>query len=327
MWRPLPVWSALLVAIAAPCASTQTPAPQPERGEAFPQRINAQHLPNAIRVTEKVISGGLPEDEAAFAELSKLGVKTIISVDAARPNAALAKRFGLRYVHLPHGYDGISAERTQELAKAVRDLPGPLYLHCHHGRHRSPAAAAAACVSAGLLPSAQAVPLLKFAGTSTQYEGLYASAAAARPLAKEALDRLPVQFSELAKLPPLAEAMSELEHNFDHLQQLAANGWQPLAKHPALQPAHEALLLREHYTEMLRGESPLLKKADFRRQLEAAESTARTLETALIAFARRSESVAQLKAAEAALTQAAQQCKSCHATFRDKPLRTPPPQP
>ena len=37
----------------------------------------------------------------------------------------LAKKYGMRYVHLPHGYDGIPEERIAELAKAVRDLPQP----------------------------------------------------------------------------------------------------------------------------------------------------------------------------------------------------------
>lgn len=173
------------------------------------------------------------------------------------------------------------------------------------------------------MPSAQAVPLLKFAGTSPQYEGLYAVAAAAKPLDQAALDNLPVKFTELAKLPLLAEAMSLLEQNFDHLQQLSANRWKPPAKHPALKPAHEALLFREHYTEMLRSEAPQLKHPDFRRQLEAAESTARSLESALIAYDKQAAGASQ--EAASALALAAQQCKSCHAIFRDKPQRSATP--
>src|SRR5687767_2138199 len=43
-------------------------------------------LPNAHRVTEKILSGGAPAGEAAFKELADLGVKTIISVDGAKPD-------------------------------------------------------------------------------------------------------------------------------------------------------------------------------------------------------------------------------------------------
>ena len=116
---------------------------------ADPDKLGSEHLPNSYRVTEKMISGGQPDGEAGFRELRDLGVKTIVSVDGAKPDVELAKKYGLRYVHLPHGYDGISDVRLKELAKAVRDLPGTIYIHCHHGKHRSPAAAAAACVVVG----------------------------------------------------------------------------------------------------------------------------------------------------------------------------------
>src|SRR5262245_15845815 len=93
------------------------------------QRIEVQHLPNAYRLHDRVISGGLPEGEAAFKELQALGIRTVISVDGAKPDVELARKFGMRYVHLPHGYDGIPKERAKELAKAVRDLDGPIYIH------------------------------------------------------------------------------------------------------------------------------------------------------------------------------------------------------
>ena len=75
--------------------------------ESGPKKLASKHLPNAIQVRSGVISGGLPEGPAAFAELRDLGVQTIISVDGAKPDLDLAKEFSMRYVHIPHGYDGI----------------------------------------------------------------------------------------------------------------------------------------------------------------------------------------------------------------------------
>ena len=46
-------------------------------------------------------------------------------------------------------------QRVEEIATAVQTLPGPIYIHCHHGKHRSPAASAAACVGAGLIEPAE----------------------------------------------------------------------------------------------------------------------------------------------------------------------------
>jgi protein tyrosine phosphatase (PTP) superfamily phosphohydrolase (DUF442 family) len=271
-------------------------------------------LPNAWRITDKVISGGLPEDDAAFQELADLGVKTVISVDGMKPDAETARRHGLRYVHLPHGYDGVPEERAQELAKAVRDLPGPIYIHCHHGKHRSPSAAAVACVGAGLLDRSLAETVLRSAGTSENYQGLYASARAAEQFDAALLDALQADFPEASAVPPLAEAMVALEHTHDHLKQIAAAGWMSPTTHPDLEPAHEALLLREHYTELQRMDEVKRQPEAFQQCLRESETAARALEDALWA------STASTEAAQASFDLVTKNCAACHKEYRDRPL-------
>jgi len=249
-----------------------------------PRRIHADHLPNPVQLNDKVISGGLPEGALAFAELQSLGVKTIISVDGMTPDVTMASKYGLRYVHLPHGYDGVPENRVQELAKAVRELEGPIYIHCHHGKHRSPAAASVACVAAGLLPVSQSVEVLELAGTSPNYRGLYESARSVRPLEEELLDALKVEFRETAEVPAMAEAMVAMGHTHEHLKQIAAAGWQSPPNHPDLSPAHEALLMREQFTELLRTAEVQQEPKEFRGLLEASEKAAQELEDALRAW-------------------------------------------
>lgn len=278
-----------------------------------PVKVMAEHLPNAFQIHPKVISGGLPEGDVAFAELAALGVKTVISVDGATPDVATAKKHGMRYVHLPHGYDGIPASRAKELAKAVRDLPGPIYIHCHHGKHRSPAAAAVACVVAGLIDYANAEQVLRAAGTSENYRGLYQSALGSRRLDGRALDRLVAEFPETAAIPPLAEAMVAVEHTHDHLKQMAAANWQAPTDHPDLEPAHEALLLREHFKELLRLESVLSQPAEFQHYLVESEAAAEQLEAGL----RDEDGRDNVAKAFAAISKA---CVDCHQQFRDVPL-------
>src|SRR5438105_4959917 len=103
-------------------------------------------LDNAHYVTDNVFAGAQPEGDAGFAALKRMGVKTIISVDGAKPDVERAHRFGLRYVHLPIGYDGVSPDEGRAIAKAIDEVEGPVYVHCHHGKHRSAAAVAVACV-------------------------------------------------------------------------------------------------------------------------------------------------------------------------------------
>lgn len=280
--------------------------------------LESPALPNALQLNSRLISGGQPDGEAAFAELRRLGVRTVISVDGATPDVAAAEKHGLRYVHLPHGYDGISAERAAELAKAVRDLPGPIYLHCHHGKHRSPAAAATACRALGWLDEPQAERVLQQAGTSPHYLGLFASVRETSPLDPNDLDKLQVEFRSTVPLPEVAEAMVAIELHFDRLEQLAANRWLPLPKHPDLKPAHEALLLREQYAELLRTGTVQAEPLAYQEHMREGERLARELETLLAAppSERADQSLAEkLKALKV-------NCNGCHRQYRDQPAPT-----
>ena len=284
------------------------------------RRLEARHLPNPIQVNDKILSGGLPEGDAAFAELSRLGVKTIISVDGMKPDVETAKRYGLRYVHLPHGYDGVPRQRGKELAKAVRDLEGPIYIHCHHGKHRSPAAASVACVLAGLIPPSQAMAILELAGTSPKYRGLYQSARTAQPLDAQVLDRLQLEFVESSPIPPMAEAMVAIEHTHEHLGWIAEAGWRTPADHPDLTPAHEALLMREHFAELLRAEEVRQEPVAFQQSLRASEQAAQSLEQALRSWQPTTPQDVAPAIVDQMWRWIDDNCKSCHEAFRDIPL-------
>src|SRR5690606_18255679 len=98
----------LLVAFATQVAGeenlTSAKAPKSETVASKPAIENIHPL------TPQLISGGQPKGDAAFSQLAEMGVKTIVSVDGAKPDLELAKKHGLRYVHIPIGYDGVGAE-------------------------------------------------------------------------------------------------------------------------------------------------------------------------------------------------------------------------
>lgn len=304
-----------------PAASATVPKDKPEQpadSAANPppakiEKLTAEHLPNPVRITEKVISGGLPEGDKAFAQLKELGIKTVISVDGAKPDVATAEKFGMRYIHLPHGYDGVPENRAKELAKAVRDLPGPIYIHCHHGKHRSPAAAAVACAAANLISHEDALSVLKIAGTSEAYRGLFQSVEETHPLDKALLDELQPEFPATAKIAAMAEAMIEIEHIHDRLKAMEKSEWKAPANQPSLVADHEALLLREQFTEMLRTKDVQSRPEKFQELVKEAEAFSLALEEALKAGATPAEASKLLVAVN-------NNCKSCHTSFRDIPL-------
>jgi protein tyrosine phosphatase (PTP) superfamily phosphohydrolase (DUF442 family) len=259
-----------------------------------------------------------------FRALRDLGIKTVISVDGALPEVELARQQGLRYVHIPHGYDGIPRRRGLELAKAVRELEGPIYIHCHHGKHRSPAAAAVACVAAGLVDADAARALLVVAGTSPSYRGLYQSVEQAQRLDDALLAQLAVEYTERAALPELAAAMVALEQTHDRLKVAAQSGWARPAEHPDIDPSHEALLLREHFTEMLRQEEAASRPVRFQDLLRDGEAAALELEQVLRGAGEVSSGRARAKQADRLLKRVTQSCAACHRQFRDVPLSEEP---
>jgi protein tyrosine phosphatase (PTP) superfamily phosphohydrolase (DUF442 family) len=258
-------------------------------------------LENVHEIAPGILSGAVPHGEPAFRELAARGVKTVISVDGAKPNLESAKKHGLRYVHLPIGYDGIPLDRAMELGKALNDLPGPIYLHCHHGKHRGPAAAAVACVVAGKIDNDQAVKAMKSMGTGEQYLGLWASARAAKPADRDALRQLKVDYREIAAVPPLAEAMVALDEALENLER----------RHPDLSPPHEALRMREILTEILRTDDFKARPADFQARMEASREAAAELESRLRGGGN----------ADAAFEGLRQSCANCHKPYRNAPRK------
>lgn len=280
------------------------------------KRIESAVLPNAIRVTPKLISGGLPEGDEAFQQLRELGVRTIISVDGAAPDIATARKYGLRYVHLPHGYDGIQPEHAEHLAKAVHDLDGPFYIHCHHGKHRSPAATAVVAIKLGILNQDQGIELLRVAGTSSKYEGLFRSVRTATSATEEELANIQCEFSEIAEVPPLTSTMVELDESLQRLQRLDRNDWKVISNPSPLAASPESLLIRERYTELLRLEQVRSMPLPFLELLEEAEQLCKELES-LADLEPTSDGYALNLRKK--LEQIADNCAKCHQQFRDRP--------
>src|SRR2546423_1384396 len=84
----------------------------------MPEKVEAKGLHNVYRLSETLYSGSSPEGDEGFASLQRLGVKTVISVDGARPDVERAHKYGLRYVHLPIGYDGVPEGQALRIARA-----------------------------------------------------------------------------------------------------------------------------------------------------------------------------------------------------------------
>jgi len=295
----------------------QEPAPPELRTieQAPIQPLNSPDLHNAFRVSDRIYSGSSPDSDAGFAALKDLGIKTIISVDGAKPDIERARKHGMTYVHLPFGYDGIPRERLVALVKAS-ELPGSIYVHCHHGKHRGPAAVAAIQLCTDpTWDRAKAEEWLRLAGTDPKYAGLVGLPKALVPPTQDELDKAASTFSEYAAVPDLARLMVEVDSRWDHLRIVKAAGWKATKEHPDIDPAHEALQLVELYREARRLTSIGHRGEIFRMMLSEAEAAATDLESAL-----RAQPLDVNRAAKA-FEQSASACTSCHTQFRDRPKK------
>jgi hypothetical protein len=306
-------WLLLVGAIGA----AEPTAGRPERSGDLPIRsLPLPGIENAFSVGNRFFSGSTPEGEAAFAALAKLGVKTLLSVDGSAPNVEAARRHGLRYVHLPIGYDGIAPTNAVRLVKAAESLPGPVYVHCHHGRHRGPTAVAVMAEGLEGWTPEQATEWLKAAGTDPHYTGLYRAVATFRMPSKETLAAVPAAFPERATTPGLVDLMVRVDGHFDALKGIRQAGFQTPPREPDLVPATEALQLLELMKEAKRTGVGATRNERFQTELGLAVQAAEALHGAVVGLAT-DRSKEQLAKAEAAFVAVQKNCASCHRASRD----------
>ena len=259
---------------------------------------------NLIRVNDWLYTGSEPEAEPGFQTLHDLGIRTVITVDGTKPDLARAGERGIRYVHIPIGYNAIPQERVLQIAKAMQSLPKPIYLHCHHGKHRGPAAIAAIqlCLDPSFTPE-QAEGWMTQAGTDPRYKGLFELPRTLKRPTTEDLDRVSSEFPSVNRVADLAKWMVEIDATWDKLKAAQAAGWiNPAAS------AGDAVLLIEQYREVKR--LPLPQKQGFAKYRETAEAEASKLEHAL--------RVSDTKGATAAFLAGKSVCQKCHDDFRDR---------
>jgi hypothetical protein len=280
------------------------------------RRVRIDGAENTFAIGPRIYSGSSPDGERAFAALAGLGVRTIVSVDGIVPDAEAAGRHGIRYIHLPVGYDGIAATNALRLVKAVATVPGPVYLHCHHGRHRGPAAVALVCEALENWTPAMAREWMHAAGTATNYTGLYRAAAEFRRPTPEDLAGVPDSFPARAPGVGLVAAMVNIDARFDALDAIRGDGFRVPAGWPPGMPSGEALQMLEVFREARRTGLGMDRGPRYRDGLENAERAAEGLNDALKAL--ETERTAERSAvANAAFQTLRQACAACHRAVRD----------
>ncbi|WP_417850713.1 hypothetical protein [Thalassoglobus sp.] len=259
------------------------------------QKPPAPKIVNFRQVNKLLFSGAQPEGEEDFAALQKYGVKTIVCVDGTTPRVELARKYGLRYVHIPLPYSGIPRDSARKLAKVVEECESPIFVHCHHGLHRGPAAAAICGIAQKEMTSKTAIKFLKEVGTDPKYVGLFRDVGNYRLLSPSEDAKLPqVELVEIAPVDELSDIMTRIEEHFGIVE----------AQLESVTPNQQ--LIVEHSVAMSEEfkESARLKKLSekLRTKFIEASKTSATLAT----DGEQEQLSKQLKNLK-------QQCVACHA--------------
>jgi hypothetical protein len=209
------------------------------------------------------------------------------------------------------GYDGLDAEQRIELARAVRDLPGPIYVHCHHGKHRSAGAAAAAAVTLGRMQVPQAIARMHVSGTAPEYSGLFACVQESTVATTQELDSAPNEFPQTHVASTFVQAMVAIDQLVDQMKDVEKAGWQVPAHHADLVPPAIAGLLADHLRVLCEQERVGTRTDQFMQLLKASAAAAQHLEGQV------ADGKSTLQQRSAALKLLAASCRDCHAKFRD----------
>jgi protein tyrosine phosphatase (PTP) superfamily phosphohydrolase (DUF442 family) len=281
-----------------------------------PEKLEIPGIENGYRLSDNLFSGSDPHGLETLSALRKLGIKTIISVDGVAPDVETAKSLGIRYVHLPIGYDGVPRDQALRMVKAVKTLPGPVYVHCHHGIHRGPAAAAICGMASEGWSQERATGWMNLAGTATDYRGLYTSVRDFILPSKNELAAVDAELPELSEVDDLVALMVKVDERWDGLKAIQKAGFRPPAGHPDLDPTAEALQLVELFRESSRLPESEAEGGEFLQEMASAEGLANSLYEAMSKYEKQA-SPDSLKELESAFLAAGKSCKACHVKFRD----------
>lgn len=334
-WRPLGA-AALAIAVAA-CSSTTTPtqpAAKVDQAATTSASVSAYELANKVQLAKtaprdthglhnvfqlspQITSGSEPHGEDAFVELQKMGIRAILSVDGKVPDAETAKKYGMRYVHVPIQYKGISDDEMLKITKTFREVEGPFYVHCFHGKHRGPAAAAVGRVVLDGATREQALAEMRqWCGTGKSYEGLYRTIAAQGIPSAEQTKALAWDFPAAQPLGGFREAMIEAARIDDHLKALMARGWQADPEHPDVDASNEATKLADILAQCQKMEDVTTQPKDFQGWMATSARESVVLRDALLGLRQGSD--AKLKeTADGAYKKLAKGCADCHGSYRN----------
>jgi hypothetical protein len=223
----------------------------------------------------------------------------------------------MRYVHVPIQYSKVTPEEMIRIAKTFREMEPPFYVHCYHGKHRGPTAAAIGRMAIdGASRERALAEMRQWCGTSEKYLGLYRDIARSPIPTAEACRDLVWNFPARAELEGYRHAMVEAARAFDHLKALSKHDWRPYPEHPDVDARNEAAKLAQIMGQAAELERVTLAPKDFQGWSKDGAAWSRKLHERLTALAEGD--AAARGPVDEAFRAVKRSCTDCHAAYRNE---------
>jgi len=274
-------------------------------------------LHNVYRLSDRFISGSEPGGPEAIARIASWGVKTILSVDGKAPDAETAAAHGVRYVHVPIQYRGVTREEQLKILKTFRELEGPFYVHCFHGEHRSAAAAALGRLALDGVSREQALAEMRqWAGTSPKYSGLFWDVATSELPDEATTAAFDFGFEAAHPLDGVAGAMVHMARAYEAVRDSNHVDYGIDPAHPDIEPLNEAEKLEQLFAASLKLEDVAAAPQDYRDWMLSSLEDSRRLVKALEEL--RAGDTSAIDRVASTVKAINTTCNACHTAYRNR---------
>lgn len=129
------IYLALSCVLALASCSESNPVPDVDRPE---QAVNVQlnGVKNLHRISADVYRSSQP-DEAGFAALEKLGVRSVLNLREYHKDTRKARGTGLKLMAYPMAAGEVTAADVEACLRMIQETPKPVLVHCWHGSDRT----------------------------------------------------------------------------------------------------------------------------------------------------------------------------------------------
>jgi protein-tyrosine phosphatase len=109
----------------------------PDDAASAAEAVELAGCPNLYKVNSRLYRGAQPTKEG-FAQLSELGIKTVIDLRSFHSDRNLLEGTDMDYVHISmEAWDAEYNEIFEFMKVAVDDSKQPVFVHCQHGADRT----------------------------------------------------------------------------------------------------------------------------------------------------------------------------------------------